>query len=207
MTATSPTFNPLAAATGPRIVDFQKIKSNAAAKGYETFVVDSMVERSAVLAMSRQPSLYRLDPSVVKREVGAQFMSGIESAGGFRQAYQQELRVMREVGRIVPEQRLEGLTHSANAFIDQLDKKSPSHVTIKERLIEEARAAASALRTFGMDDQIVVKRLTQFQNLVKHGVVQRAAELIADDREIGQEARARVRSAASSRPAFAQRMR
>lgn len=179
-------------------VDFTEIARRAVDKGYESFVINSMVERAVSRAMVEQPHLAQMDVEALQHTVGRQFLSRIEAVGGFRSAYQDEVRVIKHVGRTVPEKRLEQLSQAVAAYLDHVSKKSSTSAVVKDRLIEAARTTASALRTFGLDDKLVSKRLSQDATLVKHGVAQRATELIDDDRQIVVDARTKPRTTAEA---------
>lgn len=209
MTAISNTVSNSVLPTPGRVLDFARIKSNAVEKGYEGFVVDAMIERSVSMALTVRPHLLEMKPGDVKAEVGKQFLANMDRVGGFRFAYTEQLKVLRKAGQAVPEQRLEQLAISASEFIEVADKRALAPKA-KEKLIEDARTTASALRAFGLEDQVVGRRLAAHPILKKHNIDQIVVQRIDEDRESGVEARARARSgvaARTERSASAPRMR
>lgn len=193
-------------------IDFARVVDSSVSKGYEAYIVASMVERVVMMAMVENPHLAQMEPGAMQKLVGSRFLSHLESIGGFRFAYLEQARILRHVGGAVPEQALQALSNAAGVFIDQVERKQPAAAAAREGLLRQARFTASALRTGGVDDRVVGSRLAQNPILVKHGVAQRAVELVDEDREAGISARMQARQSTQtiSRPdraAGAPRMR
>lgn len=161
-------------------------------KGYELAGLQSMMASAAKMSLIRNAEVALRDPLAVLRAVKEEVRIMIERCGGFRRAYLTELQMLRGNGPAVAEARLEQLAISANAFLEAVDKKLPSHLAIKERLVTEARATASSLRIFGLSDKVVHERLALHPVLVKHGIPQRVEEVIGEDRRARTEAKRRA---------------
>lgn len=181
-----------------KIIDFKKVFRNAMDKGYESSVIESMQKRSAYFALTSNPEVAGLDNVGIQRSVDVQFLALIDNSGGFREAYRSEVKIMREVGRIIPEQKLELLGKLAADFVQSVNAKSISHIQIKAMLIMEARSTASVLRVFNIDDSLVSDKLLQNPVLKNSGVAAMIVQQIENDKKIGSMARGRSRADAAN---------
>lgn len=183
-------------------VDFDKLRANAAEKGYEAFVFDAMVERSALCALVQLPTLAGCDAEIVRTEVGRHFRNRLTNAGSFRQAYLEELRCIRQLAPQAPETALRSVTLSINSFVNPSSEESEglTRAQLMLNLLDQARTSASLFRAYGVEDQIVVKHLAKTSILHDAGIISKATKLIDDDKLVGIEARQRSRDKSAEAP-------
>lgn len=176
-------------------VDFAKLRAHAIEKGYEGFVFDAMVERSALMALGAHPNLDGQDEADVRREVGRHFRERLSRCGSFRQAYMDEVRTLRQLAPHAPESAIRSVSKAITSFVSPTDFESENltRAQLMQGLLDQARSTASMFRAYGVDDQIVVKHLTKTNVLYDAGVISKATRLIEDDKAIGAEARLRSR--------------
>ena len=186
----------------PKFIDFKKVFLNATSKGYEAAVIDSMQKRSVYQCLFENPQLLRMDNVFIQREVSERFLKLIDDSEGFRMAYKTEVCFIRQIGRVIPEQRIERLSFMASEYIKAAEGKTLSQIQTKENLINEARSTASIFRVFGLDDSVVIQKFSQNPILEKNGVTQKVFDLISFDRKIGRDARDRAKAEHASKKAI-----
>lgn len=184
----------------------------SAAKGYEEFIVKSMVERAAFKSTLDVPKLSEMPPADIHRVVGKELMRDINGENGlhpagFPAAYQFELRLMKNIGASLPYISLDELNSSAHQFLEASHQKSPHAPMLKECLSEKARSAASALRAFGQSDEIVSEKLRENEPLMKSGVGEKIISMIDDDRKAGEGAKVVKKPEPAKKGFFSVRLR